>query len=88
MQVVWYFFYLVQKKFTIFQSGKFVQPPTRSLDSPYTEHGTPYFHTVCRLNQLPHEYINTWLSLATLGVHALKLSRSHDLFHKNGTSPL
>ena len=35
--------------------------PTRSLDSPYTEHGNPHFHTKHRLNWLPHEYINTWL---------------------------
>jgi hypothetical protein len=53
------FFCLVQKNFTISQSGKFVQPPTRSLDSPYTEHGTPHFYVEHRLNQLPHEYINT-----------------------------
>jgi hypothetical protein len=61
------------KKITIFQSGKFVQPLIHSLDSPYTEYGTMHFHTKHRLNQLPHEYINTWLSLATLGVHALKV---------------
>ena len=47
------------KNFTIFESGKFVQPPTHSLDSPYTEHGTPHFHTKHCLNRLPHEYINT-----------------------------
>ena len=59
MQVVSYFSTLYKKKFIIFQSGKFVQPPTRSLGSPYTEHGTPQFHTKHRLNRLPHECINT-----------------------------
>jgi hypothetical protein len=54
-----FFFGLVQKNSTNFQSGKFVQPPTRSLDSPYTEHGTPHFHTEPCLNRFSHEYINT-----------------------------
>ena len=76
------FFCLVQKTSTVFQSGKFVQTPTRSLDSPYTEYGTLHFHTERRLNQLPHEYINTLLPLATLCVHALKLPLSHDPFQK------
>ena len=70
------------KNSTIFQSGKFVQPPTRSLDSPYTKHGTPHFHTEHRLNWLLHEYINTLLPFATLGVHALKLPPNHDPFQK------
>jgi hypothetical protein len=52
-------FCLVQKNSTISQSGKFVQPPIRSLDSPYTEHGTSHFHTEHHLNRLPCEYINT-----------------------------
>ena len=82
MQVVPYSFCTVQKNSTIFQSGKFVQPPTRSQDSPYTEHGTPHFHTEHRLNRLPHEYINTRLPLATLSVHALKLPPRHDPFQK------
>jgi hypothetical protein len=76
------FFCLVQKKFTIFQSGKFVQPPTRSLYSPYTKHGIPHFHLKHRLNRLPHEYIHTWLSLATLSVHVMKLLPNHDPFQK------
>ena len=49
----------------IFQSGKFVEPPTRSLGSPYTEHGTPHSHTKHHLNQLTHEYIKhdyIWLN--------------------------
>ena len=58
MQVVPYFLPYT-KNATIFQSGKFVQNSTRSLDSPYTKHGNPHFHTKHRLNQLPHEYINT-----------------------------
>ena len=74
------FFCPIQKNATIFQSGKLVQTPTRSLDSPYTEHGNLHFHTEHRLNRLPHEYINTWLPLATLSVHALKLPPSHDWF--------
>ena len=36
----------------IFQSGKFVQLPTRLLDSPYTEHGNFHFHIEHRLNRL------------------------------------
>jgi len=47
------------KNATIFQSEKFVQPPTRSLDSPYTKHGNLHFHTEHHLNPLPYEYINT-----------------------------
>jgi hypothetical protein len=59
MQVVSYIFCLVQKNSTIFESGQFVQPPTRSLNSSYIEDGTPHFHIEHRLNWLPHEYINT-----------------------------
>jgi hypothetical protein len=58
MQVVSYFFTLY-KTFHKFQSRKFVQPLTRSLESPYTKHGTLHFHTEHPLNWLPHEYINT-----------------------------
>ena len=59
MQVVSCFLCLVQKKSQFFKVESFVQPPTRSLDSPYIEHGTPHFHTEHRLNRLPREYINT-----------------------------
>jgi len=60
MQVVSYFFAMYcTKHSTNFQSGKFVQPPTRSLDSPYTEYGIPHFHIEHCLNRLPHEYIYT-----------------------------
>ena len=45
------------KNSPIFQNGKFVKPPTRSLDSPYTEHGNPHFHTEHHLNRLAHEDI-------------------------------
>jgi hypothetical protein len=41
-----------------------------------------FIYTKHRLNRLPHEYINTWLPLATLSVHALKLLPSHDPFRK------
>jgi len=47
------------KNATIFQSGKFVQLPTCSLDSPYTKHDNPHFHVEHCLNRLPYEYINT-----------------------------
>ena len=66
MQVVLYFFALY--KCYNFLKWKVVQPPPRSLDSPYTEHGSPHFHIEHHLNWLTHEYINTWLSLATLSV--------------------
>jgi hypothetical protein len=59
MQVVSYFFLPCTKNSTMFESEKFVQSPTRSLDSPYTEHGIPHFHTEHRLNRSPHEYSNT-----------------------------
>ena len=81
MQVVSYSFALY-KNSTIFQSGRFVQPPTRSLDFFYTEHGTPHFRTEHHLNQLPHEYINTWLPLAVLSVQTLNLLPNHDPFQK------
>ena len=68
------------KKCHNFSKWKVVQPPPRSLDSPYTEHGNPHFHTEHRLNQLPHEHINTRLPLATLSVHALELPPSHGRF--------
>jgi hypothetical protein len=58
MQVV-SFFFPCTKNSTISQSGKFVKPPTHSLDSPYTEHGTSHFHTKHHLSRLPHEYTNT-----------------------------
>ena len=58
MQVVSYIIYFLEKKIpTIFESGKFIKPPTCSLDSPYTEQGNPYFHTEHHLNHLTHEYI-------------------------------
>ena len=44
MQVVAYFSALYKKCYN-FSKWKVVQPPTRSLDSPYTEHGTLHFHT-------------------------------------------
>ena len=58
MQVVSYFFALYKKHYN-FSKWKVVQPPTHSLDSPYTEHSNPHFHSEYRLNRLPHEYINT-----------------------------
>ena len=79
MQVVSYFFVLYKKCYN-FSKWKVVQPPTRSLDSPYIEHGNMQLHTEYRLNWSLHEYINTWLSLATLSVQALKLPPSHDPF--------
>ena len=80
MQVVSYFFVLYKKCYN-FLKWKVVQAPTRSLDSPYTEYTILHFHTKHHLNRLPHEYINSWLSLATLiSVHALKLPPSHDPF--------
>jgi hypothetical protein len=57
MQVVSYFSALYQKNATIFSKWKVVKHPTRSLDSPYTKHGNPHFHTEPHLNRLPHEYI-------------------------------
>jgi hypothetical protein len=50
-------FCLVQNIPQFFKVESFVQPPTHSL--PYTEHGTPHFHTEHHLNRLPHEYIST-----------------------------
>ena len=44
MQVVSYFFALYKKCYN-FSKWKVVQTPTCSLDSPYTEHGNPHFHT-------------------------------------------
>jgi hypothetical protein len=58
MQVVSYFSTLYKKR-NNFSKWKFVKPPTRSLDSPYTKHGNPHFHTEYRLNWLSHEYNNT-----------------------------
>ena len=46
-----------KKTFYMFSSGKFVKPTICSLDSPYTEHGNPRFHTENHLNQLTHGYI-------------------------------
>ena len=57
MQVVSCFFALYQKCLK-FSKWKVVKTPTRSLDSPYTEHGNPHFHTKHRLNRSLHEYIN------------------------------
>ena len=58
MQVVSYFFALYKKCYN-FSKWKVVQSPTRSLDSPYTKHGNPYFHTEHHLNRLLDEYFNT-----------------------------
>ena len=58
MLVVSYFSALCKKCYN-FSKWKVVQTPTRSLDSPYTEHGNLHFHMEHRLNWLPHEYINT-----------------------------
>ena len=69
MQVVSYFFALYKKCYN-FSKWKVVEPSTRSLDSPYTEHGKQYFHIEHRLNRLPREYINTRLPLATLSVQS------------------
>jgi hypothetical protein len=55
MQVLLYFC-PIQK---MLKKWKVVKPPTLSLDSPYTKHSNPHFHTEHRLNWLPHEYINT-----------------------------
>ena len=57
MQVVPYFTVLYRKCCN-FPKWKVVQPPSRSLDSPYTEHGSPHYRTKHRLNRLPHKYIN------------------------------
>ena len=86
MQVVPYFCALYKKCYN-FQSGKLSNPYlfTRTC---YTKHSNPHFHTKHRLNQLPHEYINTWFPLATLSVHTLKLPPSHGPIHHYGTSPL
>ena len=86
MQVVSYFFFLIQKMLQFFKVES-CQIHTCSIDSPYTENGNPHFHTEYRLNWWPHEYNNTWIPLATLSVHALKLPLNHDPF-KNDTSPL
>ena len=58
MQVVSYFSVLYKICYN-FSKWKVVKLATRSLDSPYTEHGNPHFHAEHRLHQLPHEYINT-----------------------------
>ena len=58
MQVVSYFSALYQN-FYNFSKWKVAKSCTRSLDSPYTEHGNPHFHTEHDLNRLPREYINT-----------------------------
>ena len=58
MQVVSYFSALCKKCYNVLK-WKVVQPPTRSLDSAYTEHGNPHFRTEHCLNRLSHEYINT-----------------------------
>jgi hypothetical protein len=64
MQVVSYFS-AMYKKFIIFRSGRFVQPPTRSLDSPYTKHGTPHFHT----EHCPIGYLMSTLTLDSHWLH-------------------
>jgi hypothetical protein len=51
------FLFPIQKIYIIFESGKLSNPHTRSLDSAYTEHGNPHFHTEYHLNWLIHEYI-------------------------------
>ena len=81
MQVVSYF-PAPYKKYYNFSKWKVVKPPTRSLDSSYTEHGNPNFYTEHHLNRLPREYIKTRLPLTTLSVHALKLPPPHDWFQK------
>ena len=58
MQVVSYSSALYKKCYN-FSKWKVVQPPTCSLDSPYTEHDNLHFHTKHRLNRLPYKYINT-----------------------------
>ena len=58
MQVILYFSNLYKKCYN-FSKWKVVKPSTRSLDSPYTKHGNPHFHTKHHLNRLPHECINT-----------------------------
>ena len=40
------FLFPVQENSTNFESGKFVKLTACSLNSPYTEHGDPHFHTV------------------------------------------
>ena len=51
------FFSPIQKKkeknATIFSKWRVVCTPTRSLDSPYVEHGNPHFHAEHRLDRLP-----------------------------------
>ena len=74
------FLFLFFLNATIFQSGKFVQLPTRSLDFSYTKHDDPHFHKVRRRNRLLCEYINIGLPSASLSVHASELSLSHDPF--------
>ena len=93
MQVVSYFFALYKKNCYNFSKWEVVKPPTRSLDSPYIEHGNLHFHTKHRLSRLPHEYINTWLPLATLHYITLPLCthwscRPAMIRFKNGTSGL
>ena len=52
------FLFHVHKISAIFQSGKFVNPTACSLDSLYTEHGYPRFHTEHHLNWLTqYEYV-------------------------------
>jgi hypothetical protein len=82
MQVVSYVFLPYTKNSSIFQSGKFVQPLTRSLASPYTEHGTPHFHTEHRLNRLPqHLTLIGYTKCACIEVAAETLSVSEMALH-------
>ena len=53
------YFYALYKKMLQFLKVESCHFSTRSLDSPYTEHGTPHFHAEYHLNRLPHECINT-----------------------------
>ena len=52
------FLYVLYQKCYNFSKWKVVKSSTRSLDSPYTEHGYPHFHKEYRLNRSPHEYIH------------------------------
>jgi hypothetical protein len=58
MQVVSCFSDLYRQCYN-FSKWEVVKPLTRSLDSPHTEHGNLHFPYRHRVNQLPHEYINT-----------------------------
>ena len=81
MQVVSFFFALY-KKIHNFWKWKVCPTPYSFTRFSHAEHSIPHFHTKHRLNRLPHEHINTWLPLATLGVHTLKLPLRRDPFQK------